>query len=240
MNALLKNLGLAKWEMESDPSESNCSKSERLSEKRVFDYLNCENLEEPECSDEKRLKSEKNHDALCDQKVNEEKSVTTETTFKPINKKIKDGKLSSGKGKSTVSKKKLKPSVKDEKSVDGLKNGGHSKEKPKSNMRRNIRDILKDDELEAETRAAQQRELERIQRLQQQKQQLETNFSADFDISDETNETSALVENLHALAKELEDSTLSPQAPIPLIDEAQDILTVKSETSGSSVKVKVL
>lgn len=88
-------------------------------------------------------------------------------------------------------------------------------EKSKSHMRKNIRDILKGDELEAETRAAQQREIERVQRLQQQQQHqiAECSFVPSFSGDEDNAPASTLVEDLQALAKELEDSTLSPEIP---------------------------
>lgn len=104
--------------------------------------------------------------------------------------------------------------------------GKESKEKAgsKSHMRKNIRDILKDEELELETREAQQRELERVQRLQQLQQhqrQIIENSSYNqqtlpmFDEScDADNPAAALVEDLQALAKELEEGSLSPDIPI--------------------------
>ena len=122
------------------------------------------------------------------------------------------------------------------------------KEKPekktkKSNMRKNIRDIFKDDELEAETRAAQQRELERVQRLQhqQQRQILDSNFVPSFsdevdDLQDLTPATT-LVEDLQALAKELEDSSLSPNIPLPFPLDDNHEEPVKEETSVSFIKV---
>lgn len=104
-----------------------------------------------------------------------------------------------------------------------------AKSKPKkAHLRKNIRDILKDNELEAETRAAQQREIERVQRLQQLQQR-----PNDEDIGG-TNPATTLVEDLQALAKELEDNSLSPEIPINFHDEEQ----IKEENSFvTSIKV---
>ena len=96
-------------------------------------------------------------------------------------------------------------------------------EKSKSHMRKNIRDILKGDELEAETRAAQQRELERVQRIHQQQQQQvpECSYIPHFDEEDDHTPASTLVEDLQALAQELEDSTLSPDIPLEFLETNQ-------------------
>ena len=75
----------------------------------------------------------------------------------------------------------------------------------KANKRKNIRDILKEEELEAETRAAQQREVERVQRLQQQQQQRQQQQQQqllvpgdlpvfDSDVLQDANPTASLVE----------------------------------------------
>jgi hypothetical protein len=121
-------------------------------------------------------------------------------------------------------KKKKKPvnsKVEDKKEKKGVPSNKKS-EKSKSHMRRNIRDILKDNELEAETRAAQQRELERVQRLQQQQQQVQQQQQTDQSFipsfeSDDDNKPTSLVEDLQALAKELEDSSLSPELPFDFL-----------------------
>ena len=121
-----------------------------------------------------------------------------------------------------------------------LKEGGKVKTKPgKAHMRKNIRDILKDEDLEAETRVAQQRELERVQRLQQQQQRqiMETaTFVPSFDDELEDNPASSLVEDLQALARELEDSTLSPEMPslFSKDDDALDSLTATRDTPLAS------
>ncbi len=112
-------------------------------------------------------------------------------------------------------------------------------EKAKGHMRKNIRDILKGDELEAETRAAQQREIERVQRLQQQQQQqhqiAECSYVPSFDEDDST-PSSTLVEDLQALAKELEDSTLSPEIPLQFLESN----THFNQSSHTADTVKVL
>lgn len=104
-----------------------------------------------------------------------------------------------------------------------------AKSKPKkSNMRKNIRDILKDNELEAETRAAQQREIERVQRLQQLQQRPNEGETVGI------NPATTLVEDLQALAKELEDNSLSPEIPIDFHDDEQ----IKEESPFiTSIKV---
>ena len=111
------------------------------------------------------------------------------------------------------------------------------KTQSKSNphMRKNIRDILKDNELEAETRAAQQREIERVQRLQQLQQRpiVETNFTSDSD-DKEDNPAATLVEDLQALAKELEDSSLSPEIPTDFITENE-----QAKDCNLSIPIKV-
>ena len=113
---------------------------------------------------------------------------------------------------------------KDEKSPKTTK-----KKTSKGNMRKNIREILKDNELEAETRAAQQREIERVQRLQQQQRQqqqqqlAECSYIPSFEVEedDEDDPTSTLVEDLQALAQELEDNTLSPENTLDFINQDQ-------------------
>ena len=118
-----------------------------------------------------------------------------------------------------------KPSKKKRKKTKDVK----AKTKPKkTHMRKNIRDILKDNELEAETRAAQQREIERVQRLQQLQQR-----PNDGEI-DGNNPATTLVEDLQALAKELEDNSLSPEIPINFDDDEQ----IKEESPFiTSIKV---
>lgn len=105
------------------------------------------------------------------------------------------------------------------------KSEANKKQGKAKHLRKNIREILKDDELEAETRAAQQRELERVQRLQQQQQRqqqqqqlAQCDFIPSFDVEDDSNPTSTLVEDLQALAQELEDSTLSPEMPLDFLN----------------------
>lgn len=226
--------------MESSPSESDCSKSDyrvnSISEKRIFDNIDCDESEDPENSRRKKPKVEQSVDeeTLCDIKAKDKRAEVAESASgKPKNTKQKNVKSVGGKNKDAASRKKQKLE-KEENSANGSK----AKEKPKGNMRRNIREILKDNELEAETRAAQQRELERIQRLQQQQQQIEASFSDGFNLPGENTRTSDLVEDLHALAKELEDSNLSPEAPIPLIDDVPGILGIRSTTSDPVDQVR--
>lgn len=230
--------------MEANPSESDCSKSGRLNEKRIFEQVQCEELEDSKLiSSYKKPKVEQgeNEHADFDLEGRDETSVTAKPSDKAKDIKPKTVSFISGKIKAASSKKKNKSASKEEKSEDGSKNGTQTKDKSKGNMRRNIKNILKEDELEEETRAAQKRELERIQRLQQQQQQIEANFSCGFDIPEENDSATALVDNLQALAKELEHSNLSPETPIPLIeDEAQDILSVSSTDPASTSKVDKL
>ena len=137
-------------------------------------------------------------------------------------------------------KKKIPPNSAPKPKVVPVKN-----EKSKAHMRKNIRDILKGDELEAETRAAQQREIERVQRLQQQQQSQHHQIAENNHIpifSDEETSTpacSSLVEDLQALARELEDSTLSPDIPLEFIENNQHFNHTSSSHSTDSVKIKV-
>lgn len=111
-------------------------------------------------------------------------------------------------------------------------------EKLKAHMRKNIRDILKGDKLEAETRAAQQREIERVQRIQQQQQQIpECSYIPHFDEEDTNTPVSTLVEDLQALAQELEDSTLSPDIPIEFLDSNQHFKPTSQPPIVNIVKV---
>lgn len=111
-------------------------------------------------------------------------------------------------------------------------------EKLKAHMRKNIRDILKGDELEAETRAAQQREIERVQRIQQQQQQQvpECSYIPHFDEEDNNTPVSTLVEDLQALAQELEDSTLSPDIPIQFLENNQHFKQTSQPPTVDTVK----
>ena len=153
--------------------------------------------------------------------ANEVNSALTPDAQNPEQDEVKTNDSSPTKKK----KKKKKPvnsKVEEKKEKTGVPPSKNS-EKSKSHMRRNIRDILKDNELEAETRAAQQRELERVQRLQQQQQQVQQqqqqadqSFIPSFELDDDNNPTS-LVEDLQALAKELEGSSLSPELPFDFI-----------------------
>jgi hypothetical protein len=115
-------------------------------------------------------------------------------------------------------------------------------EKTKSHMRKNIRDILKGDELEAETRAAQQRELERVQRIHQQQQQQqqqvpECSYIPHFEEADDHTPVSTLVEDLQALAQELEDSTLSPDIPLEFLENNQHFTQTSEPPIVDIVKV---
>jgi len=104
--------------------------------------------------------------------------------------------------------------------------------KTKAHLRKNIRDIFKDNELEAETRAAQQREIERVQRLQQ----LQQRPNVDKEEGEEDNPASTLVEDLQALAQELENNSLSPEIPLNFIHEEEQI----KEESPFVTNIKVL
>ncbi len=132
------------------------------------------------------------------------------------------------------------PEVDSETPKNASNNKKQNTSNKKSNMRKNIRDILKVDELEAETRAAQQREMERVQRLQQQQQRQqqldECTFIPSFEVDeDDSNDpTSTLVEDLHALAQELEDSsTLSPEIPLDFLNSSNQELKAISPSSSS-------
>lgn len=139
--------------------------------------------------------------------------------------------------KKKTKKKKVPGEVTDDKSkVVKPKN-----EKSKAHMRKNIRDILKGDELEAETRAAQQREIERVQRLQQQQQQIaECSYVPSFTEDEDNTPASTLVEDLQALAKELEDSSLSPELPLDFLENNQHFEQNSSCSPPANTVNKVL
>lgn len=139
--------------------------------------------------------------------------------------------------KKKIKKKKVSMEATDDKSkVVKPKN-----EKSKANMRKNIRDILKGDELEAETRAAQQREIERVQRLQQQQQHqiAECSYVPSFTEDEDNTPASTLVEDLQALAKELEDSSLSPEIPLEFLENNQHFEQNSSCSPPANTVIKV-
>lgn len=77
-----------------------------------------------------------------------------------------------GSGKKKKKKKKKKPAKKNKKKDDDDDGSGGEKEKKSSNMRRNIRDVMDETQLDEATLAAQRQEMERLRRVQEQQRVL--------------------------------------------------------------------
>ncbi len=217
---------LHEWKMELEPKEWNLTNSQDvLSDNNKFEESKKHKYPEENetVAIEKEKLDEDNENLECLNSLRNiceadlEDNAAPLTTLPPSEETLKPN-------VTTTQKKKKKKKVVSE-AATKPKEVKPKNEKLKSHMRKNIRDILKGDELEAETRAAQQRELERVQRIHQQQQQQpqvpECSYIPHFDEEDEHAPASTLVEDLQALAQELEDSTLSPDIPFEFLENDQ-------------------